>query len=98
PPRFTFFPYTTLFRSRQFAETAGIEGIGETLGRPDPHVMAAIGADIEIGHQIAMKHHLAAGRAFFPEIFRRVATAAILAADQALDRKSTRLNSSHQII
>ena len=66
-------------------KTAGIEGIGEALGRTDAHVMVAIGADIQIGHQVAMEDHLAAGRAFPPEIFRRIAAALALAGHQALD-------------
>jgi hypothetical protein len=70
---------------RQFGEAAGIEGIGEALGRADAHMMVAIGADVQIGHQVAVEDHLAAGRTLLPKVLRRIAAALALVVHQALD-------------
>src|SRR3712207_7449271 len=60
PPRSTLFPYTTLFRSRDFAERDAVE---EPL-----HVFERVDCDADL---------------------------ADLASGERVDRKSTRLNSSH---
>src|SRR5687768_18336431 len=85
PPRSTLFPYTTLFRSRVAA------GAGTAVGRA-----AARG----LAHRRAA-HAVTAGRrgavlAARAEILARRTDA--VAAGPALDRKSTRLNSSHGYI
>src|SRR5262249_22074337 len=60
------------FRRRKFLEHARVEQRGETLLRTDAHVMAALRADVLRRDQVAMEDHLAAGRAFAPEILRRL--------------------------
>src|SRR3546814_11796346 len=92
PPRFTrtdtLFPYTTLFRS------------------DGPDAGMAAGQQGGEGDQLAAEDHRAPERALAGEIDQRLQGAGgdhaerVLAADQAggaaaLDRKSTRLNSSH---
>src|SRR3712207_7952243 len=80
PPRSTLFPYTTLFRS-------GFEAVGE----------AALNA---FADDDAVDHHLDVVLVFLVER-RRVLDRVKLAVDadageaRLLDRKSTRLNSSH---
>src|SRR3712207_9355980 len=91
PPRSTLFPYTTLFRSLR-----GLHGGAEGGEVADPHDAVrrqprqlqrhggrgregALGADEEVGE-------------VRPRLDQGVE---IVAADPALDRKSTRLNSSH---
>ena len=73
-------------RRRQFLELAGVEDGGEALRRADAHMEAALRADVLRRHEIAVEDHLAAARAFLPEIFRRVALAAT--AHQALDART----------
>src|SRR5262245_64715563 len=77
PPRFTLFPYTTLFRSpvRRLADAGGQQGrLGEGP-RAEPAVA-------HVGEQ---------GRLVLAELHRR----GVLQPGQKVDRKSTRLNSSH---
>src|SRR3712207_7704813 len=83
PPRSTPFPYTTLFRSG--LPVAGAPGPGAERFRPgyfDDHPMARAGvaADAEL------RPVDAAGARIFDNV---------LVAGATLDRKSTRLNSSH---
>src|SRR5258708_12536168 len=82
PPRSTLFPYTTLSRSR-VAEAA--------RGEPRRHPLAGARGEKELGAvtvgphvEIARRFEIALGHGH-RALFRR-------------DRKSTRLNSSHQII
>src|SRR2546427_5760813 len=89
PPRSTLFPYTTLFRS---AEPAVGHGHGHPAvghrGRPGHEVQPrAVGQPVRA-------HHLAG--ALFAHHHR--ADAGPGHADALLDRKSTRLNSSHSQI
>src|SRR5258708_31336273 len=79
PPRSTLFPYTTLFRSLQYAATGGDGADGDRAGQklrsvrvtemPVGGLRTAPTTDGHLGHP-----------------------------HRAQDRKSTRLNSSHQII
>src|SRR5258708_24090091 len=84
PPRSTLFPYTTLFRS---------EGM---LGR----VVNTLGEPIDgKGPITGEKYEMPLERKAPGVIFREpVKEHPALYAPGALDRKSTRLNSSHQII
>src|SRR3712207_8299352 len=81
PPRSTLFPYTTLFRS------GILEGIGHELGRGHAQAHALVGREDDrrdlLRHDAAMAA-LAQHRA---ELLHQ--------SRQELDRKSTRLNSSH---
>lgn len=61
-----------------------VEQHGEPLLRRQAHVMSAIGADMQIFHQIAVEDHLLAGRALVPEIVRR----RVGLADQGLDLRT----------
>src|SRR3712207_8448899 len=80
PPRSTLFPYTTLFRS--FIEV-------NLLLRVEPRDLP-----VDLGHvhaevvKRAREHHLA-------EDLAELGGVAELGQDLVLDRKSTRLNSSH---
>src|SRR5438105_6293937 len=71
PPRFTLFPYTTLFRSLIMSGASD-----ESLGRIDP------------GHTSGARRAQSGGRHVHEPGH----------ADRARDRKSTRLNSSHEWI
>src|SRR5689334_23992383 len=75
PPRSTLFPYTTLFRSQDYMETA-TPGVKSTA---DGWLNRLLQADRDRGAGAAGAN---------PTPFRAV----------ALDRKSTRLNSSHSSI
>src|SRR5947208_6924114 len=86
-PRSPLFPYTTLFRSR-----SGREDMAATAK------LRANGADID---RFIFRAHTDAyfsiGQ-FFEENCNDHTLNGAQMIDQALDRKSTRLNSSHQII
>src|SRR5258708_38996620 len=94
PPRSTLFPYTTLFRSRVDLGRLGLRAVP----RIDPHdARAALGgadarprtvgqaAPIQQGQDGGHNHATPLGWVVPP-------------ANEKRDRKSTRLNSSHQII
>src|SRR3712207_7537722 len=85
PPRSTLFPYTTLFRSQRpaLAAVAADEPArlrSEVLVTDDGHVRALQGAGCDDDGGVGA---------------RRLEPGPELAAQVALDRKSTRLNSSH---
>ena len=44
----------------------------EALHGAQPHVMVAVRADPQVGFEVAVEDHLAAGRAFVPEVFRHL--------------------------
>src|SRR5207244_12378877 len=95
PPRTPPFPYTTLFRSAQEAKTlqqsGGPLGAARSLQQPIP----AIGREAEVKTANALGRDAALGQvATAGFAFRCFEQAAV----KLLDRKSTRLNSSHQII
>src|SRR5207253_10768862 len=93
PPLSTLFPYTTLFRSRRIVP--GVVGADEqhddlrihavelAVGDSPQHVLGLVPADAKVGG-------LLFGVARRPD--------ALAFAFPALDRKSTRLNSSHVAI
>src|SRR5207244_10899661 len=95
PPRTTssLFPYTTLFRSMLSPQLLLLD---EPLGALDPLVRAALQKDLkEIFARLRktvlfVTHDLAEAIYFGDEI--------VLMNEGRIDRKSTRLNSSHQII
>src|SRR5258708_9678825 len=78
PPRSTLFPYTTLFRSRLAALTAGLRAVGSDAFTAARRALQIL--DIEVTRQAAVLS--------YDHVFALV----------MVDRKSTRLNSSHQII
>src|SRR5258708_18962129 len=83
PPRSTLFPYTTLFRSSARRDEP------RRWARPGPRRFAATGSDVTRRRlEPAQQRVTARGR---HERRRRHVL-------RAQDRKSTRLNSSHQII
>jgi hypothetical protein len=49
-------------------EGAAVEQIGEPLLGADPHVVAAMGADMEVRRELAVEDHLPAGWALHPEV------------------------------
>src|SRR3712207_8431552 len=81
PPRSTLFPYTTLFRSLRGVDPRA-ERLAEASGRTEP---VDSGAQL---FRIDRQRRRAVADAFRPEL--RVPGRA-----RNLDRKSTRLNSSH---
>src|SRR3712207_6899166 len=85
PPRSTLFPYTTLFRSHPVVEFAA-----------DLPPLGGLGA----GHRLAREKALALllGPLALGEVRRNADDpdrTALRVVDQGIDRKSTRLNSSH---
>src|SRR3712207_7144105 len=80
PPRSTLFPYTTLFRSRPFVILRGEEVAHGLL--PLPALQEVVGEARVLGGDA-----LAAGLDAEPSLEE--------AAEERVDRKSTRLNSSH---
>src|SRR5439155_8408972 len=91
PPRSTLFPYTTLFRSQR--EVLRRERLGPRTGdgclREDP-----------VGQEDGARHdaETAGERRQAPGPERDPSPRSALAADRGVDRKSTRLNSSHVAI
>src|SRR5256885_12204288 len=92
PPRSTLFPYTTLFRS---------VGLYDVLARANPSPVVELNRAVAV----AMRDGPAAGLALVDAILARGDLADYHLAHSAradfcrrLDRKSTRLNSSHLVI
>src|SRR3712207_8009469 len=79
PPRSTLFPYTTLFRS---AEANGIALAGFAF-----NVVLIVRAPLQLFQAIQT--------AILPHLTELSATAAVDEFRRSVDRKSTRLNSSH---
>src|SRR3712207_9037181 len=91
PPRSTLFPYTTLFRSP--GESGGVVRAGwNDAGSQDRGHGSGAGADVELGQDAG---HMPFGRAAADEERLGDLPIALPGHDQAQDRKSTRLNSSH---
>src|SRR5688572_31599495 len=82
PPRSTLFPYTTLFRSDG-------RGLCEAVSLQD-HEAGGIEEFVDLGRQWRAAGHEVAKLATGPRLQLRE--------DELLDRKSTRLNSSHSQI
>src|SRR2546428_10598329 len=94
PPRSTLFPYTTLFRS--VAPDAGWFGYANLTERqysPGPNIDFWL-----LGLQILGVSSLAAGFNFVVTILNLRAPGLKMMRLPTLDRKSTRLNSSHDQI
>src|SRR5256885_9437586 len=88
PPRSTLFPYTTLFRSQQAGAQSYVHflaGIKERIRTAQ--VKAALAANAEL-----VRHYWEIGREILANQKRQGWGAKII------DRKSTRLNSSHLVI
>src|SRR2546429_5635115 len=84
PPRSTLFPYTTLFRSHEAVHSIRLVVPCETAQRR-PELLPLIAPDIK--HAISRRRQ---------EPFVRARKISV--ATNVLDRKSTRLNSSHGYI
>src|SRR5439155_13904509 len=98
PPRYSLFPYTTLFRSRnppaclaELVQHAGSLGAAEVQTVGDPQGAPARARDVAGG--LDDRRFAALVR-----IQRNVARIAVRRDGNSRDRKSTRLNSSHVAI
>src|SRR2546426_1566589 len=90
PPRSTLFPYTTLFRSRA-VQIAGRE-LGEQFDERRP-VLRCEAADVDAGDLALQRRHVLGVRV--PQARHADPREQV---DVTVDRKSTRLNSSHLVI
>src|SRR5205085_12079957 len=91
PPRSTLFPYTTLFRSPTiYAEAVQLIAEHHAAGR-DVVIVSTSGSEVvePIGAMLGADHVAAT---------RMVVADGCFTGEIALDRKSTRLNSSHSQI
>src|SRR5947208_7501930 len=84
PPTSTLFPYTTLFRSDGFAQSVGGNAAERILPPVLQHELDRVGQVLDA---LLLRPPLAVGTGNLGAV-----------RDEPLDRKSTRLNSSHQII
>src|SRR3712207_7665466 len=82
PPRSTLFPYTTLFRSPAGGEAGGWSTVGDTTGSAGRTIDGLVTTEASEGGRSGVAG-LAGGVSRADSICR------------AIDRKSTRLNSSH---
>src|SRR3712207_9256087 len=91
PPRSTLFPYTTLFRSKRDARRKAIEML-DRVGIPQPDQRVD-----DFPHQFSggmrQRAMIAMGLINDPSLL--IADEPTTALDVTVDRKSTRLNSSH---
>src|SRR5258708_35775460 len=94
PPRSTLFPYTTLFRS--------LRGLDGPNWLTDPRLAMAMAMLVHIWKALPFwTLILMAGRLAIPKELYEASSSFGIASRPAIrirDRKSTRLNSSHQII
>src|SRR5688572_31019104 len=84
PPRSTLFPYTTLFRSAPMMAMAVRQAVNKTAAAD-----ACRQSNLPQWHDAAIKELVQEAKGFL---------ANITVTDSPLDRKSTRLNSSHSQI
>src|SRR5688572_32343912 len=93
PPRSTLFPYTTLFRSRVEGEQPAQRGVGRHLFLP-VHVVGILGVTDKRAAvaELAFQHPEGSDGPISAIVTRRRPV------ECDLDRKSTRLNSSHSQI
>src|SRR5258708_30763995 len=89
PPRSTLFPSTTLFRSRLYCFFSSLQAMKQPPLQADRAACRSGGSDSRT-HPCVFAHGIQQG----PEGISKE----LDAVDHQLDRKSTRLNSSHQII
>src|SRR2546429_4953279 len=85
PPRFTLFPYTTLFRSPD-------AGVARAAAVAVARVAAAHRPDAAAAHAVLAVRGVAA------RADAALGSAVVVVHHRVLDRKSTRLNSSHGYI
>src|SRR2546422_10030396 len=94
PPRSTLFPYTTLFRSRQFlAESTTIATVGATFG-----IIAGIGLTVLINAVSPLPASVSPSSVVVAVIMGTGVGVLAGVYPATRDRKSTRLNSSHGYI
>src|SRR5947208_9329312 len=91
PPRSPLFPYTTLFRSRQHRGGERI-AVAVAQGQEQRHLVL----DMRFQPDLLLEKDLGNGAKALRRLIMLLAE--ILLDGVAQDRKSTRLNSSHQII
>src|SRR5256885_12426031 len=87
PPRSTLFPYTTLFRSAAAELDALWNMVKRTVSEAARTGVPGVGASVV--------------KLYYTELIQRIGDLALRVLDRAslsLDRKSTRLNSSHLVI
>src|SRR3712207_9369331 len=91
PPRSTLFPYTTLFRSAELFQAGGIEGMvgGQWMD------LEAEGRTLTLPELIAVHRGKTGALIRTACVLGGIAGQADVGSLNALDRKSTRLNSSH---
>src|SRR5207302_2238783 len=92
PPRSTLFPYTTLFRSG-VAQHVGVVGRDLQLDRVDRSVARVV--ERVVGRLARRQPALEERRARGGPGWQPVEAARVVGEELPLDRKSTRLNSSH---
>src|SRR3712207_9321870 len=91
PPRSTLFPYTTLFRSLAVADAPGARRLLDRLDGAVHQVVGDDQLDLHLGQEV----HDVLSAPVQPRVAFLAAEALGLDDGEALDRKSTRLNSSH---
>src|SRR3712207_8338743 len=96
PPRSTLFPYTTLFRSRDRLPFAADDPV-VTLGEGSTPVVHAPSLSERVGAEVWLKIEGANPTGSFKDRGMTCAVSAAVreGAEAVIDRKSTRLNSSH---
>src|SRR5207253_7052906 len=88
PPIYTLFPYTTLFRSFIEGDLADSETTAETLARLRPEAVMHFAANALVDESMQNPS----------KYFRNNIANGLNLLDAMIDRKSTRLNSSHVAI
>src|SRR3712207_9578210 len=91
PPRSTLFPYTTLFRSVLLLVVAGVLALASLA--PQVHAQAGVLDTVQNQYAAMARVWLAPMAAIGRRLFIALATIEFVVS--AVDRKSTRLNSSH---
>src|SRR5438552_11918866 len=85
PPRFTLFPYTTLFRSLMHKTQVFVDPEGDHYRTRLTHTLETTGISRTVGRALRLNEDLVEAIGLGHDLGHT-------------DRKSTRLNSSHQII
>src|SRR2546426_4889358 len=105
PPRSTLFPYTTLFRSNVIAIAQGSSELNLSLvvdGKDASRALRAVHGAFQLskigGGDVAHPDRTDVVLLGFGQIGRALAPLIAKVKQDSLDRKSTRLNSSHLVI